>query len=481
MIKYISTKGGISPVSFDDAVLQGIAADGGLFVPEIIPTITTEQLHEWSTLDYSSLAYEVLSLFIDRQIISSDDLKTLIADSFADFDHPDLIPLVTPYDNSRLHIMELFHGPTLSFKDIAMGFLVRTMDYLLQKRNQRINLILATTGDTGPAAANASAGRKTLTCWPLFPAGMISVEQEQQMTTLQDENIHPIAVSECLEGVDDLDVVIARLFSDTKRKEKLKLSSVNSINWCRVMVQTVHYIYGYFKACKNVGAPVAFSVPSGALGNLCAGNLAQKMGLPISTCICANNQNQTLHTAFSTGVFKKCELVQTVSSAIDIVLPYNFWRFLFFNNNYDSAKITSMMKTFDDSGEVQLDSKTFEDIRHSITSIAISDERTLHTIRESYDKYGYLLDPHGAVAVAAAKILQPTLGKDTPIVCLATAHPAKFPEVIRKALGDSKELPAQGKHKALEDAKLLPEKKLTCTVSELENFLSHHIKNSLFA
>ena len=371
MIKYTSTRGGISPVGFDEAVLQGLADDGGLFVPEIIPTISAKQLQQWSTLNYTSLAYEILSLFVDPQIIPSEELKPLLRESFSGFEHPALMPFISFDDNPHFYIMELFHGPTLSFKDIAMGFLVRTMDYLLKKRNQHLNLILATTGDTGPAAANASAGQKTLDCWPLFPAGMISCEQEQQMTTLKEKNIHPIAVNHCFDGGDDLDIVVARMFSDTKRKKELKLSSVNSINWCRVMVQTVHYVYGYFRACKHVGDPVVFSVPSGAFGNLCAGDLARKMGVPISTFICANNENRTLHTTFSTGLFKKRDIIETVSSAIDIVVPYNFWRFLFFNTNSGSAKISTMMKTFQDKGEVQLDPETYKSVRNGFKSIAI--------------------------------------------------------------------------------------------------------------
>jgi len=477
MIRYTSTRGGISPVEFDEAILQGFAEDGGLFVPETIPQITEEQLYQWSTLDYTSLAYEILSLFIDPQIIPSEQLKRLLDESFSTFQHPELMPLVDLGYNSHFYVMELFHGPTLSFKDIALGFLVRTMDYLLQKRDQQINLILATTGDTGPAAASAAAGRNTIDCWPLYPKGMISVEQERQMTTLQEGNIHPVAVEGCLDGGDDLDLVVAKMFSDHNRKTNLKLSSVNSINWCRVMVQAVHYVYGYFKACKEVGDSVIFSVPAGAFGNLCAGDLARKMGIPISTFICANNQNQTLHTTFSTGLFKKKALVQTVSSAIDIVVPYNFWRFLFFNMDFNSSKISKMMTVFQEEGEVQLDAETHESICKGFESLAISDEVTLSTIKETFSKSGYLLDPHGAVAVAAANVLRPGLGDDTPVVCLATAHPAKFPEITRKALGVNK-LPEQAVHSALEAAKLLTEKKLATNLADLEHFLCQHIEGT---
>lgn len=482
MITYTSTKGTISSVDFDEAILQGFAEDGGLFVPEIIPKITEEQLQHWSTLNYTSLAYEMLSLFIDPQIIPSKELKRLIDESFSTFEHKDLMPLINLGDDPHFYVIELFHGPTLSFKDIAMGFLVRTMDYLLQKRDGQINLILATTGDTGPAAAHAAAGRKTIDCWPLYPKGMISAEQEQQMTTLTEENIHPISVEHCLDGGDDLDIVVAKMFAHQEQKASLKLSSVNSINWCRVMVQAVHYAYGYFKACTKVGDPVIFSVPSGAFGNLCAGDLARRIGIPISTFICANNHNQTLHRTFSTGLFKKKDLIQTVSSAIDIVLPYNFWRFLYFNTSFDSEKIAAMMDTFQEKGEVQLDSETHKSICDGFDSLAISDEQTLYTIKEIYKDCNYLLDPHGAVAVAAAQLLRPKFDANTPIVCLATAHPAKFPEITRKALGESeeiKELPQAALHETLEKAKMLPEKKLTTKLADLEQFLIENINNSI--
>jgi len=476
MIKYISTKGDISPVDFDEAVLQGFAQDGGLFIPQTLPKISNEQLHKWAHLDYPSLAFNILSLFIDKTIIPATDLKRLIKSSFSNFEHPDLMPLVSPGNQSDFYIMELFHGPTLSFKDIAMGFLVRTMDYLLKKRNQHLNLILATTGDTGPAAASASAGRKTIDCWPLFPKGMISVEQERQMTTLTEQNIHPVTVEDCPDGGDDLDIVVAKMFANLKLKNDLKLSSVNSINWCRVMMQTVHYAFAYFKACKTIGDPIAISVPSGAFGNLCAGYMAREMGIPISTFICANNQNKTLHTVFSTGHFAKKDLIQTVSSAIDIVVPYNFWRFLYFNMGCDGKKTSKMMDSFQKDGYIQLDRETHKAIQTGFESRTISDKDTLLTIKQMYEEYEYLLDPHGAVAVAAANQLQDTLDNRIPVVCLATAHPAKFPDIIKQAIGKNS-LPAQALHPSLEAAKNLPEKKQTSTRINLEHFLTTQIGN----
>ena len=207
MIRYLSTKGGIPPVNFDEAVLQGFAADSGLFVPDNIPVLNQEQLKSWSKLSYQELAFEILSLYIDRSIIPAEDLKQLLDDSYKRFEHPGIISLLPLNDNDRVYIMELFHGPTLSFKDVAMGFLINVLDYFLQKRGQHLNIVLATTGDTGPAAAFAAADKQTIDCWPLYPRGMISDPQERQMTTLGAGNVHPIGVENCPDGGDDLDLV----------------------------------------------------------------------------------------------------------------------------------------------------------------------------------------------------------------------------------------------------------------------------------
>lgn len=474
MIKYVSTKGGVAPVAFDDAVLSGFAADGGLFVPDSIPTLSSEQLQQWSGLSFPDLAFELMSLFIDRSIIPAADLKKLIDDSYSAFECADVVDLVPLGGDDRLVIMELFHGPTLSFKDVAMGFLINVLDYLLEKRGERLSIVLATTGDTGPAAAWASVGKKTIDCWPLFPRGMITGEQERQMTTLNAGNVHPVGVENCANGGDDLDFVVAKLFENRDLKEKLNLSSVNSINWCRVMVQSVHYFYGYYRTVESVGDEIVFSVPSGAFGNLFGGYLARSMGLPVKSFICANNVNQALHTVFSSGVFAKKTLVPTLSSAIDIVVPYNFWRYLYFASHCDSEKLNRWMREFQQHEALKLDPDTLRAVQEGYQSVSVSDPQTVQTIRDTFDhNRGYLLDPHTAVAVAAANLLKDALPDHINIVCLATAHPAKFPEIIHRCLGVDSALPQGATHPSLEKASKVCQHLRLCDLSTLESALPH--------
>ncbi len=477
MTKYISIRGGAQPVEFDTAVLEGFAADGGLYVPEKIPELSMKKLKHLSTLTYPRVALEVIRPFIGRHIIPEQDLETLVEKSFEAFRHPDVLPVKPINPEKNIHCMELFYGPTLSFKDIAMGFLINTMDYLLKKKNKHLSIILATTGDTGPAAAFAAAGKSTIDCWPLYPEGMISEEQERQMTALSASNIHPVGVENCPDGGDNLDVVVARMFSSEKLKERLHLSSVNSINWCRVMFQAAHYVYGYLKTCGTIGETVRFSVPSGAFGNLFAGFLAREMGVPI-TFICANNENRTLHRAFSRGVFRKEALQQTVSSAIDIVVPYNFWRFIYFAANGDHGRVREWMDAFEAEGEIKLPDDVMKKIRKGFVSIGISDEQTLAIMAEYWKQERYLLDPHGAVAVAAAEILESQNGARTKTVCLATAHPAKFPEVVKQAL-NSPELPDDAAHESIIQARNLEERKSVCGLEDLDDFLAKDIEKQI--
>ncbi len=481
-IRFTSTRENIEPVGFDTAVLQGFAPDGGLFVPDRLPEFTKTDLSEMKDLTYPDLCVAILSRFIDSDIIPLKDLTGLIQKSFEGFSHPDILPQVPCPSDPSIRIMELFHGPTLSFKDIAMGFLVRVMDYLLAKDGKHLNIVLATTGDTGPAAAHAAAGLPTIDCWPLFPKGMITPEQEGQMTGLTASNIHPVGVNNCPDGGDDLDHVVLNLFKNQDVKTRMNLSSVNSINWCRVMVQSVHYFYAYFRTCDNIGDPIIFSVPSGAFGNLFAGYLAREMGLPVKKFICAVNANQTLNRAFTSGLFKHEDLIPTCSSAIDIVVPYNFWRFLYFATGRDTEKIGKWMDEFQASGQVQLDAPTRDSITEGFESVSITDRLTLATIKDLYSAdQSYLVDPHGAVALAGAM----TSKKDnaskgnaddqTQIVCLATAHPAKFPDIITRALDlpEDSPLPREATHPSLTgDLSVNLE---ICDLKVLENHLINSI------
>lgn len=467
MIKYVSTKGGISPVAFDEVVLSGFASDGGLFVPETIPKVSEAQFQSWSTLSFTDLAFELLSLFIPRSIIPDADLKTLIDRSYSAFETPDVLDIVSLCDKDRIVVLELFHGPTLSFKDVAMGFLINVMDYLLEKKGEHLSIVLATTGDTGPAAAWAAMGKETIDCWPLFPRGMITEEQARQMTTLNANNVHPVGVENCSDGGDDLDFVVAKLFENRELRENVNLSSVNSINWCRVMVQSVHYFYGYYRTVDNVGDKVAFSVPSGAFGNLFGGYLARSMGLPVKMFICANNVNQALHKVLSSGILAKRDLVQTMSSAIDIVVPYNFWRYLYFASGSDSKMLSAWMDEFQKNAQVRLDSKTLGAIQNGFESISVSDEQTRSTIKTTFENTdGYLLDPHTAVAVAAANSFRDSVPDNMKIICLATAHPAKFPDIVRACL--ESDLPEQGKHESLERASKVCQHLRLCDLENLE-------------
>jgi threonine synthase len=307
---------------------------------------------------------------------------------------------------------------------------------------------------------------------------MISEEQERQMTTLEAPNVHAVRVSSCPNGGDDLDFVIAQLFTDEGLKKRLQLSSVNSINWCRVMVQTVHYFFAYFRVVDTVGERVVFSVPSGAFGNLFGGYMARVMGLPVETFVCANNDNATLHRVFSSGKFTIKDLKQTVSSAIDIVIPYNFWRYLYFVSGCDHNKIRQWMSDFQVHGGVQLEPHMAGEVKKGFTSTSITDEQTISTMATVYkDHGGYLLDPHAAVAVAAVDKLSSEFSPDTKVVCLATAHPAKFPDAIRKALALNGPLPEGAKHKSIEAAKDLFQHYRSCDCTQLTHALRHAMES----
>ena len=453
MITYLSTKGGIAPADFATAVMQGYAPDGGLFVPDRIPRICAATLEKWARLDYVDLAREILARYIDPAVIPAGKLTQLLQQSFAGFSHPQIMPVVPLDAAQQLYVLELYHGPTLSFKDVAMGFLVSTLDYLLRERRQRASLLVATTGDTGPAAAHAAMGKDRIDCWVLFPNGLISPQQRRQMTTLAAPNVHAVGVDNCRDGGDDLDLVVANLFADEEFKQQVHLSSVNSINWGRVLMQTVHYFYSYFQVAREPEEKVAFAVPTGAFGNLFSGSLAQAMGLPVEALIIANNRNAVIHNTLTSGTFARRDLTPTLSSAIDIVVPYNFWRYLYFAGGRDSRRLSRWMADFHQHGRIAFDQETLAALRQGVITAVVDDARTLQTMTDCYHRHHTLLDPHGAVAVAGAQNARQHLAPNTKIVCLATAHPAKFPEVVAQALDRPRDsLPSPATHPTIEAA-----------------------------
>ena len=469
MIQFVSNKGGGQPVDFETAILSGFAPDGGLYVPTELPNISLATLAKWKNKDYIAVAYEVLSLFIDESTVPEVALKQILTDSFSTFYKEDLIPVYALKSSKNCYVQELFHGPTLSFKDVAMGFIVNLFNFFLKRKEEKMTIVVATTGDTGPAAAYATIGKEALDTWVLYPKELITEEQERQMTTITTPNIHAVGVENCPDGADDLDLLIAEMFANREFKTKLNLSSVNSINWGRVMMQTVHYFYGYLQTVDRVGELLNFAVPSGAFGNLCAGSLAREMGLPVGKFIIANNQNACLYRIFTKGIFSKVPIIPCHASAIDILIPYNFWRYLYFAIGQEGEKISQWMSSFEAKGKVIFDKTTFEKYSNGFIADSISDEQTLATIQNIYKAEGYLLDPHGAVAVAAAQNLSKEVTEGTKILCLATAHPCKFPESIEAALNFSKSnLPTQAKHPSVEAAKILCQRIFSCDYEHME-------------
>ncbi len=453
---------GLAPVvDFETAVLAGLAPDGGLYVPATLPQITDSQLRQWQNHGYPELAFEVLSLFIDDKVMPAADLRSLVHSSFSTFGHPKVLPHHQLEDDCS--VQELFHGPTLSFKDVAMGFVVNLFDYFLTRRGERRTLMVATSGDTGPAAAHASIGRQSIDTWLFFPRGLITDEQMRQMTTVMSPNVHAVAVDNCHNGSDDLDVMISSCFADTEFVEEMQLSSVNSVNWARVMTQTVHYVYGYLQHAKNVGDPVNFAVPSGAFGNVCAGAIARRMGVPIGHFIVANNANTVLGEALSSGTFARPDIKNTLASAIDISVPMNFWRHLYFSLKGDTDRLRDAWQTYVADGVVEFSVQERAAFADGFLTHAVTDDAILETTRETWHDENYLLDPHSAVAVAAARHHRKSV--EGPIVCLATAHPAKFPETIRLALGA---LPLAGAHPSLIEAQTACQRMYICDAAHMQ-------------
>jgi threonine synthase len=405
-------------------LLTGLAPDGGLYVPETLPQFSQQEIASWSALSYTELAFKIVQPFVD-DCIPADDLKKIIDDTYVDFRHPAVAPLVQ-LDNNEW-VMELFQGPTLAFKDFALQMLGRLLDYVLERRHQKVVIMGATSGDTGSAAIQGCKRCKNIDIFILHPHKRVSDVQRKQMTTVLEPNIHNIAIDG---NFDDCQAMVKASFNDKSfLPEDRQLVAVNSINWARIMAQIVYYFY----AALALGGPhrkVAFSVPTGNFGDIYAGYLASKMGLPIDQLVVATNKNDILHRCISANDFSKHPLVHTLSPSMDIVISSNFERLLFDCYDRDGAAIADLMNRFQRE-DVSITDAAFANVRELFDSYTVDDEQTVKTIADVYDATEYLLDPHTAIGVEAAR--QTRRNADVPMVSLSTAHPAKFPEAVMKA------------------------------------------------
>jgi len=434
-MRYCSTRGGVKDLSFVDSLLMGLAPDGGLLVPQEIPQIR-DRLDAWRELNFTDFACEVIALFIDD--IDRQVLDRLVREAYATFDHEDVVGWQRLGD---ITVMELFHGPTLAFKDVALQLLGRLFEHVLSQRGEHLNILGATSGDTGGAAIAGVRGQSNIDIFILYPQGKVSPLQELQMTTVADSNVHCIAV----EGsFDDCQSLMKEVFADLEFKRDFKLGAVNSVNWARVMAQIVYYGYASLRFDQ---AP-AFCVPTGNFGNIFAGYLAREMGFPIDKLLVATNENDILARFFESGSYTRTDVRYTLSPAMDIQVASNFERFLYYHFDRDSARLSEFMAQFAVDGSASLGSPPGGGMR----SMAVNTEQTLAAIKQVFADYDYMLDPHTAVGYAAAMVFAKEIS--APIVCIATAHPAKFPEAVGQAVPSAKVA-----HPSLDALKGLPERK----------------------
>jgi threonine synthase len=458
-VNYISTRGGIKPVSFRESVMMGLARDGGLLLPETIPNVENH-LEEWKKLTYVDLAIEIMKLYVD---LPPPDLERLVKKSYTSFTHKEITPVVPVGD---VHILELFHGPTLAFKDLALQILGNLFEYILKETGQELNILAATSGDTGSAAIHGVRGRERIRIFVMHPHGRVSAIQEKQMTSVLDENVFNLA----MEGTfDDCQRIMKTIFNDLRFKDRYSLGSVNSINWARVLSQIVYYFYAAFRVMDATGARrVRFSVPTGNFGDIFAGYVAARMGLPISRLVLATNENDSLSRFFNSNDYSMGKVHATISPSMDIQVASNFERYLFYRLGANSVQLASVMRCFARDGRLSVDG--FKGTAENLIVAGMGNtESTLATIRQFHSKYSYLLDPHSAVGVFVGR---QHLDSGEPMICLATAHPAKFGQAIVDATGKNIAF-----HPSLDRLKDLPTrcKILPASTDAVRDYIERHV------
>lgn len=431
-MQYISSRGEAPVLGFSDALLTGLARDGGLYLPKEWPQFSRKDIRAMRGKSYQDIAFEVLWPFVEDDL-QADEFRSMIDATYATFRHPAVTPLVQSGANS--FILELFHGPTLAFKDVAMQLLARLMDHLLKQRNERATIVGATSGDTGAAAVEAFAGRDNTDIFILFPNNRVSPVQQRQMTTSTAANVRTIAIDG---NFDDCQSLVKAMFNHGEFRDRVKLSGVNSINWARIMAQMVYY----FTAAVSLGAPdrkVSFTVPTGNFGDIFAGYCAKRMGLPIAKLVVATNENDILARTLRTGRYEMRDAVATTSPSMDIQISSNFERLLFEATDRNAGSVRSWMSGLSQSGSFTIDAPTLKAIRKDFSAARATRKQAAAAISELQEANDYLLDPHTATGVFVAKRFEKPRA---PMVTLATAHPAKFPDAVKSASGIDPALPS---------------------------------------
>jgi len=430
-MKYISTRNNKKTFEFKDVFIKGLADDGGLFIPESLRKYSETEISSFKNLEYNDLAKKIISTFIG-DFMSEKDLINIINKSYSVFRKKNVVNLIKVGDRS---VLELFHGPTLAFKDVAMQLLGNFYEYYLNNENQKINIVVATSGDTGAAAIDAIKGKKNVNIFVLHPHNRVSSVQRKLMTTGKDENVFNIAING---NFDDCQNLVKSMFADKNFSNEIKMSGVNSINWARIIAQSVYYFYSYF-LIEDKDTPINFSVPTGNFGDVYAGYLAKKMGLPINKLIVATNQNDILHRAISRGRYEVEKVAETISPSMDIQIASNFERLIYDLNNGDDSLTAKVMNDIKEKGKYKIDQEKLDKINTNFLSSKMSEDEILKTIELVYKKFNVVLDPHSAIGYGAFDKVNIS-GNN---IVLATAHPCKFPDAIKNAIDLNAELPKE--------------------------------------
>ena len=428
-MNYVSTRNNSKSLKFKDVFIKGLADDGGLFIPESLHKFSNKDLNKLKKLEYNELAKKIIYPFIG-DFMNEKDLSKIIDKSYSGFRKKNVVDLVKV---GNRYILELFHGPTLAFKDVAMQLLGNFYDYYLSNENEKINIVVATSGDTGAAAINAIKGKKDVNIFVLHPNNRVSHVQRKLMTTGHEKNVFNIAING---NFDDCQNLVKAMFADKNFSKEIKMSGVNSINWARIIAQSVYYFYSYFLVEDN-NQPVNFSVPTGNFGDVYAGYLAKKMGLPINKFIVATNQNDILHRAISKGTYDVEKVSETISPSMDIQIASNFERLIYDLNNCNDIKTINAMKDIKEKGQYIIDKESLDKININFLSSRMNENEVLKTIEAVYKKFNMVLDPHTAIGYGAFDKVNLS-GNN---IVLGTAHPCKFPDAIKKSINMKVELP----------------------------------------